>query len=176
MLRPWQVRRGNEKGRVERAIQYVRAAKNEPRTYWMARSTRPFSLPRGTCHSVRPRFVFRCPALHHTRGRQPSGFALARRSRSSSPLARGRFQNRRAGFRRGKALSSSPVGIVTITLGPGQQIARYLHEDLARLKCGGSRVLRGQAGRTFVAVALVQNQRRFTVIPVIPEKAATIPD
>jgi len=68
------------------------------------------------------------------------------------------------------------VDIVTITLGPGQQIARYLHEDLARLKFGGSMVLRGQAGRTFVAVELVQNHRRFTVIPVIPEKAPTIPD
>jgi len=68
------------------------------------------------------------------------------------------------------------VDIVTITLGPGQQIARYLHEDLNRLKFRGSMVLRGQAGKTFVAVALVQNQRRFTVIPVIPEKAPNIPD
>ena len=68
------------------------------------------------------------------------------------------------------------VDIATITLGPKQQIVRYLHEDLARLKFKGSMVLSGQAGKTFVAVALVQNQRRFTVIPIIPEKAPNIPD
>ena len=66
---------------------------------------------------------------------------------------------------------------VVIPLGAGQQTARFLHQDLpARLKFQGSIVLRGQSGRTFVVVALVQNQGRLTVIPVNPEKAPHIPN
>jgi len=47
---------------------------------------------------------------------------------------------------------------VTFTLAPNEQIARYLHQDLARSQFKGSMVLRGQGGGSFVAVALLQNQ------------------
>jgi hypothetical protein len=65
---------------------------------------------------------------------------------------------------------------VTITLAPKQQIARYLYQDLARSQFKGSIVLRAQGGGSFVAVALMQHQKMFTVIPVIPGKASKIPD
>ena len=65
---------------------------------------------------------------------------------------------------------------VSITLTPGQQIARYLYQDLGRPIFQGSMVLRAQGGGTFVAVALVQNQQLFTVIPVTPSKAPNIPN
>jgi hypothetical protein len=68
---------------------------------------------------------------------------------------------------------------VTITLSPGQQIARYLYQDLnnPQFVFTGSMVLRGQAGGTFVAVALIQqNPQLFTVIPVIPSKAPNMPN
>jgi hypothetical protein len=65
---------------------------------------------------------------------------------------------------------------ITITLGPRQQIARFLHQDLNRLKFRGSMVFRAQAGGTFVVVALLQKQQLFTVIPVIPAKAPHIPN
>ncbi len=56
---------------------------------------------------------------------------------------------------------------VTITLTPKQQIARYLWQDLAaRTNFKGSLVLRGQNGATFAAVALVDKQGIFTVIPL----------
>jgi len=66
---------------------------------------------------------------------------------------------------------------VTVTLGPGQQIARYLWQDLpARANFKGSLVLRGQAGASFIALALLQKQGLFTVIPLIPGKAPGMPD
>ena len=66
---------------------------------------------------------------------------------------------------------------VTVTLGPGQQIARYLWQDLpARANFNGSLVLRGQAGASFIAVALLQKQSLFTVIPLISGKAPGIPN
>ena len=66
---------------------------------------------------------------------------------------------------------------VTVTLGPGQQIARYLWQDLpARANFNGSLVLRGQSGASFIAVALLQKQGLFTVIPLISGKAPGIPD
>jgi hypothetical protein len=66
---------------------------------------------------------------------------------------------------------------VTKTLGPGQQIATYLWQDLpVRANFKGSLVLRGQAGASFIAVALVQKQGLFTVIPLIPGKAPGVPD
>jgi hypothetical protein len=64
----------------------------------------------------------------------------------------------------------------TFTLQPKQQIARYLYQDLARAQFKGSMVLRAQAGGSFAAVALVQYQKMFTVIPVIPAKASSVPD
>jgi hypothetical protein len=66
---------------------------------------------------------------------------------------------------------------VTITLGPGQQIAKFLHQDLpTRLRFRGSMVLRGQGGTSFVVVALHQNQGRLSVVPVILGKAPNVPD
>jgi sugar lactone lactonase YvrE len=65
---------------------------------------------------------------------------------------------------------------VTFTLAPNEQIARYLYQDLARSQFKGSMVLRAQGGGSFVAVALLQNQKALTVIPVIPVKASSIPD
>jgi sugar lactone lactonase YvrE len=66
---------------------------------------------------------------------------------------------------------------VTITLNPGQQIAKYFDQDYpARQAFQGSLVLRGQAGGTFIAVSLLQNQQFFTAIPVIPNKAINIPN
>jgi hypothetical protein len=65
---------------------------------------------------------------------------------------------------------------LTVTLGPGQQIARYLWQDLARAEFKGSLVLRGQAGASFIAVALLEKQGLFTVIPLIPGKAPGIPN
>jgi hypothetical protein len=63
------------------------------------------------------------------------------------------------------------------TLLPGEQKARYLWQDLAvRANFKGSLVLRGQSGASFVAVALLQKQGLYTVIPLIPGKAPGIPD
>jgi hypothetical protein len=66
---------------------------------------------------------------------------------------------------------------ITVTIGPEQQTARYLYQDLAaRTNFKGSLVLRGQSGASFVAVALLQKQGLYTVIPLIPGKASGIPD
>jgi sugar lactone lactonase YvrE len=66
---------------------------------------------------------------------------------------------------------------VSITLNPGQQIARYFNQDFAgRPTFQGSIVLRAQGGGSFIIVGLIQNQQFFTAIPVIPSKAATIPN
>jgi sugar lactone lactonase YvrE len=66
---------------------------------------------------------------------------------------------------------------VTVTLSPGQQIARYLWQDLpARTNFKGSLVLRGQAGASFTSLLLLQKQSLFTVIPLISGKAPGIPD
>lgn len=65
---------------------------------------------------------------------------------------------------------------VTVPLGPGQQIARYLWQDLALTKFRGSLVLRGQNGQTFFAIGLLEKQGIYTVIPLIPGKAPGVPD
>lgn len=65
---------------------------------------------------------------------------------------------------------------LTVTLGPGQQIARYLSRDLPRANFRGSLVLRAQAGASFIAVALLDKQGLLTVIPLIPGKAPGVPD
>jgi sugar lactone lactonase YvrE len=67
---------------------------------------------------------------------------------------------------------------ITIPLAPGQQYARYLHEDLndPQLRHKGTIVLRAQAGGSFTAVAFIQNQDQFTAVPVNPGKASHIPD
>jgi sugar lactone lactonase YvrE len=60
---------------------------------------------------------------------------------------------------------------VTVTLGPGQQIARYVWQDLSRIDFKGSLVLEGQAGGMFIAIGLSQRQDFLTVIPLIPGKS-----
>jgi hypothetical protein len=59
--------------------------------------------------------------------------------------------------------------IAPIDLGPGQQIARYLWEELASRypKFRGSLAIRGQNGQTFVVFALLDKQGLLTAIPVI---------
>ena len=64
---------------------------------------------------------------------------------------------------------------VTVTLGPGKQIARYLWQEMARTNFKGSLVLRGQSGATFIAVALLDKQGFLTVIPLISGKAPGVP-
>jgi sugar lactone lactonase YvrE len=65
---------------------------------------------------------------------------------------------------------------ITVTLGPGQQIARYFWQDLSRMDFKGSVVLRGQAGAVFIAVALSEKQGLLTVIPLIPGKSPGVPN
>jgi sugar lactone lactonase YvrE len=66
---------------------------------------------------------------------------------------------------------------VSMTLNPGQQIARYFNQIYSnRPTFQGSMVFRAQGGGTFTIIALVQNQQFFTAIPVIPGKAANIPN
>ncbi len=65
---------------------------------------------------------------------------------------------------------------VTFTLAPKQQIARHVNRDLARPQFKGSMVLRAQEGGSFVAVALRQYQKLFTVVPIISGKASRVPD
>ena len=65
---------------------------------------------------------------------------------------------------------------VTVTLGPGEQIAKYLWQEMGRTNFKGSLVLRGQAGASFIAVALVDKQGLFTVVPLIAGKAPGVPN
>ena len=67
---------------------------------------------------------------------------------------------------------------ISIRLAPGQQVARYLHEDLndSEFRYKGSIVIRAQGGGSFTAIGVFQNQDQFTAIPVIPGKAAHLPD
>jgi trimeric autotransporter adhesin len=66
---------------------------------------------------------------------------------------------------------------VSITLNPGQQIARYFNQDFAnRPTFQGSIVMRAQGGGTFIIVGLVQNHEFYTAIPVIPNKAVNMPN
>jgi sugar lactone lactonase YvrE len=64
---------------------------------------------------------------------------------------------------------------VTITLNPGEQIARYMDQDFTgRQQFKGTLLLSAQTG-SFVVVALMQNQGQLTVVPVIgTEKDLTI--
>lgn len=63
-----------------------------------------------------------------------------------------------------------------VTLGPGQQIAKYLWQDLVPMKFRGSLVLRGQNGQTFFAIGLLEKQGLYTIIPLSPGKAPGVPD
>jgi hypothetical protein len=66
---------------------------------------------------------------------------------------------------------------VTILLRPGEQVARFLHQDLgSKLEFKGSMVLRAQGGLSFVAIALLQTQGILTVVPVGLGKARSVPD
>jgi sugar lactone lactonase YvrE len=59
----------------------------------------------------------------------------------------------------------------TLTLGPKQQIAEYVSRDLAPTNFKGTLVIQGQAGESFVAVAVLDTQGLLTAIPVISGKA-----
>ena len=60
-------------------------------------------------------------------------------------------------------------------LGPQQQVSKFLHEYLpARATFRGSMVLAAQAGRRFVATALIQFQGLLTATPVTPDKPAAV--
>ena len=62
-----------------------------------------------------------------------------------------------------------------IPLNAGAQIAKFLFQDDATFsKFKGSMVLMAQGTGSFAVVALVQNGTLYTVIPVIPAKAANI--
>jgi len=65
---------------------------------------------------------------------------------------------------------------VAITLGAGQQTARYVWQDLSRTDFKGSLVIQGQAGATYIAVALSEKQGLLTVIPLIPGKSPGVPN
>jgi hypothetical protein len=65
---------------------------------------------------------------------------------------------------------------ITMTLGPGQQVARYVWQELARVDFKGSLVLRGQAGAVFIAVALSEKQGVLTDVPIIPGKFPGVPN
>jgi hypothetical protein len=67
------------------------------------------------------------------------------------------------------AQDGSVVGnSVTINLGPGEQISRYLMQDLALNKFRGSLAIKGQNGGSFALLALLAKQGLFAAIPVIP--------
>jgi hypothetical protein len=55
---------------------------------------------------------------------------------------------------------------ITISLRPGEQIARYLVQDLEFEKFRGSLIFRSKDGQTFVAFALLDKQGMLTPIPL----------
>ena len=59
---------------------------------------------------------------------------------------------------------------ITIILRPGQQIARYLLQDLELQKFRGSLIFRGKDGQTFAAIALLDKQGRLAPIPLFEIK------
>ncbi len=62
-------------------------------------------------------------------------------------------------------------------LGARKQVARFLHEYVpSLLGFKGSMVLVADGGKGFVATALLQKQGKFTAIPVIAGKPASLPD
>jgi hypothetical protein len=66
---------------------------------------------------------------------------------------------------------------VTIQLGPGEQIARYLWQDLAAsADFRGSVVLQAEDSATFLVVASLEKQGILTAIPVITGKTPGVPD
>ena len=59
---------------------------------------------------------------------------------------------------------------VSFTIGPKQQVARYLSQDLGLTEFKGSVAIRTQAGAAFAAVALLDNQCLLTALPLISGK------
>ncbi len=60
-------------------------------------------------------------------------------------------------------------------LGPHQQVARFLHQDVPSfLTFQGSMVLIASSGESFSVVALVLDENLITAVPVIPSKAPGI--
>jgi trimeric autotransporter adhesin len=71
-----------------------------------------------------------------------------------------------------------PDGTVTgdtvWTLGPNQQMAKYLSQDLECSNFHGSLVLQGQAEASFIAIALIDKQGILMAIPLISGRDAKI--
>jgi sugar lactone lactonase YvrE len=65
---------------------------------------------------------------------------------------------------------------ISVMLGPGEQIAKYLSEQLGRTTFRGSLVLRGQNGASFIAVPMLDKQGLLTAIPLISGKAPGLPN
>jgi hypothetical protein len=65
---------------------------------------------------------------------------------------------------------------VTVELSPGEQTAKYFFQDLGFSDFEGTVVLTTQSGGAFIAVGLIQNQALFTVVPVVPGMAPSIPE
>jgi trimeric autotransporter adhesin len=63
---------------------------------------------------------------------------------------------------------------IPLTLGPGQQIAKYLSQDLAPTDFKGSLILEGQAGASFVGIAILDNQDLLTSIPFVAKNAPVV--
>ena len=62
-------------------------------------------------------------------------------------------------------------------LGARKQVARFMHEYVSSLlDFKGSIVLVADGGMSFVATALLQKQGRYTALPVIPGKPASLPE
>ena len=72
----------------------------------------------------------------------------------------------------GKVIDDS----VRLTLEPGQQVARYLYQELDCRNFKGSLILQAQNGATFFAIALLEKQGLLTVTPMIPGKAPGLTD
>jgi hypothetical protein len=65
---------------------------------------------------------------------------------------------------------------LTKQLGPNEQLARFLHEDLvSHATFRGSMVLTGVGGTRFVAVALLDKNGLLSAIPALSSKAPHIP-
>jgi sugar lactone lactonase YvrE len=61
---------------------------------------------------------------------------------------------------------------IGLTLGPGEQTASYLWQDLPCGNFKGTVVIQGQAGASFIAVAVLDNQGLLTAVPLMSGKIA----
>jgi hypothetical protein len=65
---------------------------------------------------------------------------------------------------------------VSVPLEPGEQIAGHFFQDLDLTEFSCSMVLRAQGNGRFIAVALVEIQKLFTVVPVEGSTPPNIPN